>query len=281
MDNETNPSQQSVSSTFAPTIKQREAQKLLQSAQRHTLLVGGSRSGKTTLLVHEIVIRALQSDGSRHAILRLRGNAARASIALDTLPKLFRLWFPGRPLKRHRVEGYFSLENQSEIWIGGLDDKERVEKILGKEYVTIFLNECSRIPYSSVLIALTRLAQVADGLQQAAYYDLNPTSKGHWTNVLFGDKRDPISRLPLESPDDYARMFLNPGDNAVNPCLFSEDVRKTVLFFVSFLREAVRKTVLFFVSFHRNALSRWISLLSVVEGAPMVWPFPFVFSWPN
>jgi len=53
---------------------------------------------------------------------------------------------------------------------------------------------------------------------------------------------------------------------------------KTVLFFVSFLTEAVRKTVLFFVSFHRNTLSRWISLLSVVEGAPMVWPFPFVFS---
>ncbi len=128
----------------------------------------------------------------------------------------FACGFPAGPLKRHRVEGYFSLENESEIWIGGLDDKERVEKILGKEYATIFLNECSQIPYSSVLIALTRLAQVADGLQQAAYYDLNPTSKGHWTNVLFGDKRDPISRLPLENPDDYARMFLNPGDNAVN-----------------------------------------------------------------
>jgi hypothetical protein len=38
-------------------------------------------------------------------------------------------------------------------------------------------------------------------------------------------------------------------------CPFSEDVRKTVLFFVSFLREAVRKTVLFFVLFLRNALS--------------------------
>jgi hypothetical protein len=50
-------------------------------------------------------------------------------------------------------------------------------------------------------------------LQQAAYYDLNPVSKGHWTNVLFGDKRDPVSRLPLEDPDNYARMFLNPSDN--------------------------------------------------------------------
>jgi len=215
MDSQTSPSQPSVSA-FKPTPKQKQAQQLLRSPQRHTLLVGGSRSGKTTLLVHKIVTRAIDSENSRHAILRLRANAARASIALDTLPKVFHLWFPDTLLKRHRTEGYFSLENGSEIWIGGLDDQERVEKILGKEYATIFLNECSQIPYSSVLVALTRLAQVADGLTQAAYYDLNPVSKGHWTNVLFGEKRDPISRLPLDNPDDYVRMFLNPRDNAIN-----------------------------------------------------------------
>lgn len=216
MGNETRSSQQSVKSPFTPTERQKEAQNLLGGGQRHTLLVGGSRSGKTTLLVHEIARRALHADGSRHAILRLHANAARASIALDTLPKVFRLWFPNDPLKRHRTEGYFSLENESEIWIGGLDDQERVEKILGKEYATIFLNECSQIPYASVLIALTRLAQVTRDLPQAAFYDLNPTGKGHWSNVLFGELRDPVSRQPLSNPEDYARMSLNPGDNAAN-----------------------------------------------------------------
>ncbi len=200
---------------FVLTPRQEQARALLQS-QRHTLLVGGSRSGKTTLLVREIAGRALRAENSRHAILRLHGNAARASVALDTLPKVFRLCYPNQPLKRHRTEGYFSLLNGSEIWIGGLDDQERVEKILGNEYATIFLNECSQIPYSSALVALTRLAQNAPGLPQAAYYDLNPTSKGHWTNVLFGEKRDPVSRQPLANPEDYARMFLNPADNAVN-----------------------------------------------------------------
>ena len=197
------------------TAKQKQAQTLLQS-QRHTLLVGGSRSGKTTLLVREIAGRAVRARNSRHAILRLHANAARAAIALDTLPKVFGLCFPGERLKRHRTEGYFSLENGSEIWIGGLDDQDRVEKILGKEYATIFLNECSQIPYASVLVALTRLAQVAGGLSQAAYYDLNPTNKGHWTNILFGEKRDPISRQPLADPENYARIFLNPRDNAAN-----------------------------------------------------------------
>jgi hypothetical protein len=120
------------------------------------------------------------------------------AVPLDTLPKVFHIWHPGVLLKRHRTEGYFSLKNESEIWIAGLDDQERVEKILGKEYATIFFNECSQIPYSSVLVALTRLAQVAGDLRQAAYYDLNPTSKGHWTNILFGEKRDPVSRLAGE-----------------------------------------------------------------------------------
>jgi phage terminase large subunit-like protein len=224
MDSEDSASQQSVSK-FKPTDKQREAQSLLRREQRHTLLVGGSRSGKTTLLVHEIALRALNADNSRHAILRLHANAARASIALDTLPKIFQLWFPSEPLRRHRSEGYFSLRNDSEIWIGGLDDKARVEKILGKEYATIFLNECSQIPYASVLIALTRLAQVVKDLKQAAFYDLNPTGKGHWTNVLFGEHRDPISRLPLDDPENYVRTFLNPADNAAN---LAEDYLKSL-----------------------------------------------------
>ena len=219
MENGTNQSQPSVSTSTHTTSqldlspKQQEARALLHSGRRHVLLVGGARSGKTTVLVNEIAERAANFPGSRHAIVRLRFNAVRPSIALDTLPKVFRLGFPREPLKRHRADGYFSLQNDSEIWFGGLDENERIEKILGKEYATIFFNECSQIPYPSVLIALTRLAQVVGGLNQAAYYDLNPTNKGHWTNVLFGDKRDPVSRLPLEDADNYTHLFLNPRDN--------------------------------------------------------------------
>ena len=100
-----------------------------------------------------------------------------------------------------------------------------MEKILGREFVTILFNECSQIPYASVLMALTRLAQTVPHLKQAAYYDLNPVSKGHWTNILFGDKRDPVSRVPLDNPGDYDRLFLNPGDNAKN---LSEDYLKSL-----------------------------------------------------
>ena len=81
---------------------------------------------------------------SRHVILRHHANAARASIALGTLPQVVQLCFPGMRLKEHRQDGYFALPNGSRVWIGGLDDNVRVEKILGLEYASVFLNEASQ-----------------------------------------------------------------------------------------------------------------------------------------
>ncbi len=49
-------------------------------------------------------------------------------------------------LKEHRQDGFFELTNTSRIWVGGLDDNERVEKILGLEYASIFLNEPRKFP---------------------------------------------------------------------------------------------------------------------------------------
>ena len=456
---------------YALTEKQEEANAFLAAPGRHKALFGGARSGKTFLFVRAICNRALMHGASRHAILRLRQNAVRSAVALDTFPKVMRLCFPDVAYEEHRIDGFFEFpHNDSQIWMGGLDDKERVEKILGQEYCvdldakvltadlrwvpakdlvegqeligfpenldghcklvpsfvenaeiiqadkyrvvtdkgdtivsadhrfvahyddrrhknfrqfswrkttelragdkirftvspwdvgeakedgwfagmldgegsaskqvravqvaqcegvclqdmrnwlrrnsieyieylqqssktavrlspprpckrlqvcglwpslrtlgiarpkrldyriwegsrafrnaghdavvlrieplgrgpvvsmqtttktfiadgflahncTIFLNECSQIPYSSVLVARTRLAQVIKGLTQRMYYDLNPSGKAHWSNQEFGLKKDPISRQPLKDPENYARMQINPPDNKVN-----------------------------------------------------------------
>ncbi|VFU10244.1 phage terminase large subunit [Methylocella tundrae] len=200
--------------TFSPG--QDAARRMLEGPQRYACLAGGTRSGKTFLIIRAIVRRALQAEGTRHAILRFHANAARASIALDSLPQVMRRCFPGTPLKERRQDGYFEFDNGSRIWIGGLDDKDRVEKILGLEYSTVFLNEASQIPYSSALIAFTRLAQVAPNIPQRAFVDLNPVGKTHWTNQLFGEKRDPVSMKHLNDPENYCRTFLNPPDNSAN-----------------------------------------------------------------
>ncbi len=206
----------SIDSMAAFTPAQQRARLLLEGLQRYSCLVGGSRAGKTFLAVWSIVDVASRASGSRHAMLRYRANAARQSLALDTLPKVARTCFPMVRIEEHRQDGFFELENGSQIWIGGLDDKDRVEKILGQEFLTVYLNEASQIPYPSALIAFTRLAQMVPGFRQRAIVDLNPVAKTHWTNVLFGEKRDPISRRSLSDPDNYARAFLNPGDNAAN-----------------------------------------------------------------
>ncbi len=197
--------------------KQIECLKLLAGPQRHTLLYGGARSGKTFLLCYAVLNRALSAKGSRHAILRFRANAARASIWLDTLPKAMRLCYPDFKLIDKRSDGYVETwPSGSQIWISGLDEKERVEKILGMEFSTIYFNECSQIPYSSLTIALTRLAEKHPELIQRAYYDLNPVGTRHWSHIRFVQGRDPVTQQPTRNPEQYRYGYINPHDNAEN-----------------------------------------------------------------
>lgn len=192
------------------------------------MLRGGSRSGKTFLLVRAIVQRAINAPGSRHAIFRFRFNHAKTSIWADTLPKVLKLCFPALRVRFDKTDFYVELPNGSQIWIAGLDDKERVEKILGAEYVTLYFNESSQIPWGSVEMAMSRLAQkcelapeiaAATGrthLALKAYFDCNPPSKLHWSYQLFRAKVKPGTKEALPNPDDYVEMKVNPSDNADN-----------------------------------------------------------------
>lgn len=196
------------------TDRQKMAHELLDSDARHIMLFGGSRSGKTFLIVRDIISRALFTP-SRHAIMRFRFNNVVTSIAKDTLPKVISLCFPNLKGKMNQSLWYYTMENGSEIWFGGLDEKERTEKILGQEYATIFLNECSQIGFSARNIALTRLAQNTP-LKNRMYYDCNPPSKMHWSHQLFVDKIDPSRHQPLPNPDHYASLQMNPSHNMAN-----------------------------------------------------------------
>ncbi len=143
---------------------------------------------------------------------------------MDTLPKVMRSCFPQVPCNINKSDWFLPLPNKSEIWLGGIDDKERTEKILGKEFATILLNECSQIPYNSRNLIVTRLAQkcdyVLEGEQRTLalkmYYDQNPPSKSHWAYQLFYLNRDPESKQPIGDAQLYRHMTLNPGDNAAN-----------------------------------------------------------------
>lgn len=204
---------------FKLTTAQNLAMQTLASDASHCALGGGSRSGKTFLLVRAVIIRALKEAGSRHAIFRFRFNSLKASVIMDTLPKVLKLCFPELPqglLMVNKTDWFMTLPNGSEIWFSGLDDKDRVEKILGMEFATIYYNECSQIPWHSIVLSLTRLAQKTRTLKLKAYYDFNPPSKKHWTYLRFIEKRDPDKKVYYRDQMDYSFYLINPLDNKEN-----------------------------------------------------------------
>lgn len=202
---------------FSYTPAQQNALELISGKSRNIMLFGGSRSGKTFLLCCVLVIRALRAPGSRHAVIRRYANSVRTTIGADTLPKVIKQRFnDGIEYEYRKSDGVFVFGNGSEIWLIGLDDDCRADKILGKEFVTVYFNECSELDYSSVQIAVTRLAQKIAPLEAKALFDCNPPGKKHWTYRVFVEKIDPVDNLPLKLPENYAAMRINPLDNAAN-----------------------------------------------------------------
>lgn len=212
--------------TWKFTPKQQEAMKVLAGSAINILLYGGSRSGKTFLFVRAVVMRALKAPRSRHVIFRFRFNHIYSSIVLDTFPKVMELAFPGVTYELNKSAMYATFQNGSEVWFAGLDDKTRTEKVLGQEYSTIYFNECSQIPASSVAYAITRLAQLVstdiegkdpEFLKLRAYYDANPPPRSHWLFKKFIQKLDPDTKEPLRHGEDYVAFGpMNPTDNLEN-----------------------------------------------------------------
>jgi hypothetical protein len=82
-------------------------------------------------------------------------------------------------------ESMITLYNGSEIWIGGLGDKEQVDKILSHEYNTIYFNEKSQLFY------------VAEERKDCCSF-LNETVLNHIANIEDTTGR-PIWRGPTEA----------------------------------------------------------------------------------
>jgi len=212
--------------TFTPTARQREAvETVLSSAATWIMLFGGSRSGKTFLLVRCIVLRALKAKRSRHLIVRLRFNHLKASIVLDTFPAVMRKCFPGVAYNLNKTDWYVEFKNGAQIWFGGLDESDRMEKMLGLEFSTIYVNEASQVGWPGVQLLLTRLAQRVmaelpgqppEPLKLRFLFDCNPPSKSHWTFKVFKQLVDPDTREPLREPGNYASFQMNPRDNLAN-----------------------------------------------------------------
>jgi PBSX family phage terminase large subunit len=198
---------------FKPTKIQRQALALVKGGAKHILLFGGSRSGKTTVLVMALIYRALRFAGSRHLICRLRAKDARSSVLRETLLPWLTNTIGNQNYTYLVHENMITLFNGSEIWIGGLGDREQADKILGHEYNTIYFNEISQLSYAAVTTAYSRLAMRVPGCRNLFLYDCNPGSPLHWAYKIFIHKKTFLTGEPLEKPELYVSMILNPEDN--------------------------------------------------------------------
>ena len=212
-------------------IKLRQA--LMEPDKTRILCYSGARAGKTFEFLRAIIVRALMAPRSRHAIIRKHFATAKKFIWLDTLPEVMQVCFPqiaGR-YEINKSDYFYRLHNDSEIWLGGLDDKDRADRILGGEYNTIFFNECSEVSWHSVSTALTRLAKRSEKviedpitgkevncglLINKALFDTNPPAKSHWSYKLFFEAIDPETRIQVAYPEQFARVHISPDDNAEN-----------------------------------------------------------------
>ena len=207
---------------FQLTEKQCEVRKIFATGARYMLVYGGSRSGKTFFIIYAIITRMLKAPGSRHVVFRQDGVDAKQSIGNETVPAVVALAYPGLELKWRDKDGYYEAPNGSQLWLAGLKDKARLDKVLGKEFVTIYLNEASQITLEALGVVITRLAQTVrqiDGrvLPQKLYVDLNPTVAAHWTYQMWIMGLRPEDGKPIPDHDtEYAHITVNPSDNLDN-----------------------------------------------------------------
>lgn len=215
---------------FKPNPKQVELIDLI-SKHPNVMAFGGARSGKSMALCAYIFYRAMNFPNSRQAIVRATLKACRETMFQltfkDTVklcsPELYALWgSDNRYIKVNKTDMTIEFENGSIIMFLGLDDDHRLENVLGQEFLTIYLNECSQMhSYNLVSTLRTRLSQTVmsdrgDIATPKFLFDCNPPAKSHWTYRAFVEKINPIDRTPWADPDRWAYLQINAWDNQAN-----------------------------------------------------------------
>jgi len=208
----------------------------------YSLLYGGSRSGKSFIIMFMMLITANKYK-CRQLIVRFHFTDVKKSIIHETLPEVAAML--GITYHLNQQDWFITLPNGAEIWFGGIDEGRGLDRVLGKQYLNIWFNEASDIAYDAYTTVLTRLAErvlridrnakpvykkkpdgtwlltekggkIRDEVRNHAFIDENPPKKSHWTYKLFFDNIEPESRTLLDNADEYGVMQLNPGDNAEN-----------------------------------------------------------------
>ena len=202
---------------FKKTDAQRDAvSKIARSPARNVMLFGGARSGKTVLAIFALIVRAARCK-SNHIIVRNTFNSVKNSIWMGTLPTVLRMAFPDLPVKWDRTNFRIILPNGSTIKCAGLDDGEKMERLLGLEFSTILAEECNQIPWIAIERLKTRLAE-KNKLVKKTFYTQNPTTTTSAYYQAFEQGVDPVDGEAFDKArtDDFLSIRINPASNLHN-----------------------------------------------------------------
>ena len=209
--------QDSNETIFKNTDTQNSAiSQIVKSPATNVMAYGSSRSGKSFMIMRIILIRAGRTK-SDHLITRATFNSAKTSIWQKTLPDVLKLCFPLLPIKWNNTDYFITLPNGSTVKIAGLDDKDKLERLLGTEYSTLWANEANQIAYPAITKLKTRLAQKNE-LKKMIFFDQNPTTTSSALYQLFEQGINPIDGEALSKEDrtDYLSIQMNIQGNLEN-----------------------------------------------------------------
>ena len=203
--------------------KQKAAWKILEDpAKRRILFDGGARSGKTDVYLVWLIKEALTIPGARILIARFRANHARTTIWEGSLPKILPPGTAGAVYSTRNHDMQLHFPNGSVIRVAGLDDQDRVDKILGDEYLHIFIDEATQVSWQTITTVVTRLSQeLPEATARKLLLACNPKSPKHWLhqvgiqNVIPTHDAQSVTSLP--DADNWARLSWTPYDNPYLP----------------------------------------------------------------
>ena len=221
------------------TASQRNAALLASSnSNRYILYRGGSRSGKSYLISYILLMRGIGAPGSRHGIFRKTASSCRQTLFDLTFRQVMDASFPGLFARClvSEAEATITLPNGPDprnphlggaiFLFLGLDDGRR-DKILGNEFASVWINECTEVDYDHVSFLMTRLNQKlptnrTDELGQSIYlkpkmfFDCNPNFKTDWEYRAFIQKLNPKDNTQLKKPWQWVEARLDPQSNQSN-----------------------------------------------------------------
>jgi len=203
---------------FVPTVGQIAQARMLGSSATHCMAYGGAGSSKTFGWIACMLLRSFAVP-HRALIVRRHFKHARQFIGQGTIPEVRKTVFPGIPIEVNKSDWVFTFPNGSELWLGGMDDGTRREKILGAEFGTIYVNETSEFhDFDTIALLRTRLRQKTPPMPPKMLYDCNPPTKSHWSHQEFIEGIVPgtLEEKVNGYRKRYACILMNPDQNWQN-----------------------------------------------------------------